>query len=898
MPGLLDTALSGLRVSQNALRTSGHNIANANTDGYSRQHVEVQTNIPSTSGVGFIGNGASVTSVQRTVNEFVVEQLRIDSSLAGDLSAFNENIRQLDTLLSDPSTGLSSSLDSFFASLQNGADDPTSIPARQLIISEAENLATRFHNLYDRFETLNEGVNQKLEASIAQVNALASSIAELNSSITATVGFSDNPPNDLLDKRDEAIRQLSELVSIQVVDQGEGAVNVSIGSGQSLVVGNIARELALVDGEEDASQKDIAYNDGIGSQVITSFMSGGEIGGLLSFRDTALNNAYNELGRVALVMADTFNEAHRQGLDLNSEFGGRFFNDINDPSLAQARVFGSSTNAAPSDRLMSLEIRDSSLLTSSDYELNISSGNVFRVTRLSDGAEVAAGAVPGVLPFSVEFEGLELNFVSGSFQPGDKFLVQPTRTGARDFGVDIFRPETIAFASPLSTEGSLGNIGTGSISPGELLSLEDVDGNPLPLFATPGQMSPPLIVQFTSPTTYDILDNTDPGNPVQLTPPLRNQQYISGVTNHLFATDPGETRVVSNNDPATALGLASAGALANGYPPETISFSTYDPATGSTSTQPISTLADASARDIASTLSAVPGVSANARNYVDISGLTGLTPASSIDITLNGTTFTAGPGSVADMTSEAEIYDYLAAQINLDASFQAQGLHAVSGTDSSGNRELRIFSSHGDDLAVGLTTAGGETLTLADELGAVSAPLTNGNTLVVGGYIDVTLADNVTMATSLGASGLFGDSNAPGFARSSYLGIQASISGIPQPGDSFTLNFNQDGVTDNRNGLLIGDLSAGKLVDGGRSTYNESYAALVETIGIKTNASEINLQASEQVLQQTTDLRNSISGVNLDEEAAKLIQFEQIYNANTQVIAVARDLFDRLIGIL
>ena len=145
--GLLDTAISGLRVSQSALRTTGHNIANANTDGYSRQKVETATNIPDQSGAGYIGTGVRVTAVERTVNEFVVGQLRTDTSLNGELNAFDDNVTQLNTLLSDQSTGLSQALDRFFSTLQSASDDPTSVPARQLVITESESLVVRFNTI-------------------------------------------------------------------------------------------------------------------------------------------------------------------------------------------------------------------------------------------------------------------------------------------------------------------------------------------------------------------------------------------------------------------------------------------------------------------------------------------------------------------------------------------------------------------------------------------------------------------------------------------------------------------------------------------------------------------------------------------------------------------------------
>ena len=509
MAGLLNTAVTGLRVSQAALRTTGHNIANANTPGYSRQRVELATNAANLSGAGYIGNGVTVTAIERIVDEFLVRQLRTDTSLNSELEAFSENIRQLDTLLSDPSTGLSQGLDKFFAVMENGADDPTSIPSRQLIISEAENLGLRFNTIYERLDSINNSINSKLSSAVSRVNALAQNIADLNKKIA--LADIDKSPNDLLDQRDEALRELAELVKIDIVDQGDGLLNVSFGSGQALVVGGEVRNLAVIDGVEDPSQKDLAYQDRIGSQVITRFVSGGELGGLLDFRDSILSTSFNELGRVAIALSQTFNEAHSKGIDLNNQFGGLFFNDVNDPRTAAGRVLASGSNSPPLDRVASLEIIDHSKLSASDYRLEVSSADTsYRVTRLTDGATVYAGTLPVSFPQSIEFDGLRFNFGGGSFQQGDEFLIQPTRRAARDFASVLQRPDQLAFASPVLTDVDLGNTGNGIISAGSVLALQDAAGNALPLLATEGQMSPPLLVRFNTPTSYDILDNSDP----------------------------------------------------------------------------------------------------------------------------------------------------------------------------------------------------------------------------------------------------------------------------------------------------------------------------------------------------------------------------------------------------
>ncbi len=913
MAGLLDTAISGLRVSQAALRTTGHNIANANTPGYSRQGVEIETNGGLNTGSGFIGSGASVSTVERTIDQFLIAQLRTDTSLASELEAFNENIRQLDTLLSDPSTGLSQGLDKFFATMENGADDPTSIPSRQLVISESENLAQRFNTLYEGIQTVSNNLNQKLEVAVAQVNALSANIAEMNKNISQSMGVGDQPPNDLLDQREEALRQLSELVSINVIDPGDGTLNVSMGSGQTLVVGGVPRQLDLVNGVLDPRQKEIAYDGDAGSLVITSFVTGGELGGLLDFRESTLSTAFNELGRIALVMSDSFNQAHSKGIDLNNQFGGNFFSDINDPLVATSRVFGDSDNAPPSDRVMSVEITDSSQLTASDYVLEVASGDTsYRVTRQSDGNVVYSGALPSSFPSSIEFDGVQLNFSSGSFQENDKFLIQPTKTGARDIASALELPEQLAFSSPLVTTNDSGNTGSAEISAGSLVSLEGVNGVALPLFDTAGQMTPPLLVRFNTPTNYDILDNSDPVNPVQLDPPIRNQTYVPGQNNQLFNQDIGASLVVANGA-SLGIGAVTAGASPltanpNGYPSEVFSVTYIDPESGATQVQSLSTGADDSAKSIASQLSNLNGVTANARNSMSLSGFAGITNTTPLQIDLNGVDlieYDTGVISVdvPDPSADPMAFnEYLAERINQDPSLQAAGIYAVAGTDPiSGNPELRVESTQGDDFNVTLEAQAGETLNVTDYK-AVGAGLTgagagNESTVTVGGTLDVELSSDFSLVTNPVLSGIFGDSSAPGFAKSSYLGIEASVNGIADTGDRFSLGFNADGISDNRNAIDLVNLSSEAVVDNGLKTLSDSYGTLVEIIGIGTNASGINLEAGQQVLNQTEDLRNSVSGVNLDEEAAKLIQFEQIYNANAQVISVARDLFDRLISV-
>ena len=1050
---LLGISVTGLRAAQASLNTVGHNISNSGVDGYSRQRVDLLTNPATLQGNSFIGNGVTVSSVERIANQFIDEQLRVDTTLFKDLEVFEDNISQLDTLLSDSATGLSGSLEQFFSAMQNGANDPTSIPARQLIISQADNLADRFNTIHGRFEQLADNISSGMSGVVSEINALAKSIGNLNLQISNTAG-SGGAPNDLLDQRGRAVKRLSELIGVQTFDSGAGQLNVIVGRGESLVVGTDVRQLGLVPSDTDASKAELVVIGDQGNKVITDLVSGGELGGLIRFRETSLSKTFNEFGRLAVVMADTLNVVHKQGINLNEEFGSNFFSDVNDTQVSRSRVKGSSENAPPADRILSLNIENSEALVASDYELQVESGGLYRIQRLSDGEEVSVGILSGAFPTSVEFDGLSLKFEGGSFQSGDKFVLQPFRAAARDFSSALISPQDIAFGSPLLTDASLGNVGSGAISQGEVLSLDDQFGEPLPLLATSGQMSPPMLVRFTSDTTYEVLDNTDQGNPKQLEPPLRDQRYVIGALNPIFGTDPGETLVTTrgdmiglpegrratqnaalqfdtppanppafgvdftntanqfsfeievtntagganngtftvvidsavtdndrlireintqisltdarayiadngtlafrlntpgfgdvavqnyNNDPdgggdfapvgqannllgftieagATFTtvggqdGVSGDGFTTNGYPAEVITLtSTQDD--GSEITQNLFTDLNASMAQTASMLDNVQGVSANAFNYMEISNFQ-VSRQEPLQLNLNGEdllqysldSVTGAPelgSGVPDPVSEFnEFLDYVATRINDNPTLSLQGIHAVGGVDPvTGRSELRIYESEGNDLSMAFTAAVGESVDVSDGDNTNLALEGNGNSVSalanIGGRMDVTLADGLVLGTFPPNSMLFGNTEAVDFSLSTYLGIQAEIEGTPRIGDTFTLDFNRNSSSDNRNALLMADLADAGTLEDGTVSYSEGYASLVEEVGIDTASAKINLDASEQVLEQSIERRNSISGVNLDEEAANLIKFEQLYQANAQVINVARDLFDRLLN--
>jgi flagellar hook-associated protein 1 FlgK len=925
MSGLLSNAISGLQASQNALRTAGHNISNANTAGYSRQEVHYATRPEQSAGAaGFIGSGVTTTAIERVVNDFVTTQLRLDTSTFNQLSKFNSNIGKVDKLLADASTGLSGALQNFFSAVQNGANDPSSTPGRQLIVTESESLSIRFNNLYQRLTDVEKSVNGEIRTVTAQLNSLASSIASLNQSIgEARAAGNGGQPNDLLDKRDEALRQLSELVSVQVVSQGDGDVNVFIGNGQPLVISTQANNFSVT----NDGRIQLKSNNSVGD--ITEQISGGQIGGLLTFREQVLAPSMNELGRIAIVMADQFNTQQQQGIDLDGDYGQKIFRDINDSLIAAGRVKHDGTNAQPLDRVLNVTITDSSKVTTSDYQFDIVPGSRnYLVTRLSDNTVVSQGMLSGAYPASIKFDGVSLNLTSGSFQGGDSFILQPTRNGANDIASVIQRPEDLAFAAPIRTATNSGSSGSGLISSGQVLSLVDSSGNRLPSFSKAGELSPPVIIRFTSATTYDVLDNSDPANPKHLNPPLRNQTFIPGISNNVFSSDIGETRIAGNGNRvglpegrvADVLPNNASAKQPNGYYAEQLTFTVTDPVTGAVSNKTLFTAANASAQQTAAQLGSLPGVSANAYTTATITDVN-VAPgdfAWPMQLSVNGEPLLQDDGgtptpafstTVPDPSvDEAAFNDYLAQRINSNSNLQSLGIRAQSTTNPfTGAPELRLTASSGVDLDIRFTAPNNpaNSIDVNDGSGNANVRLTGQNTgtgqqsaVTVGGRIDITMANGISLSTAPSDSPLFGDSSASNFAQSSFLGYQVALSGQPKAGDTFTIGFNTGGKNDNRNALAMVALETASTMHDGKLSFGEGYSKLVEEVGTKSSLAKINMEASKSLLEQSQTMRDGISGVNLDEEAADLIRFQQLYGANAQVISVARELFDTLLNAL
>ena len=625
MPDLLSTSLSAMAAFQRVLDLTGNNIANANTPGYSRQVAVLSTRVGQGQVGGYVGSGVQVASIRRIYDELLGQQVQTAATGQARFDTLSTLAGRLDVLLADPSTGLNVGLQNFFNAVQDVANDPASIPARQALLGEAAGLEQRFQSLDQRLSETEGELNQRVVQSVEDINRLASSIADVNDQIALAQGRSGRAPNDLLDERDKLVRELSSQVSVSTTLQDDGTMSVFIGSGQTLVIGTEVKELDAQGSEFDPTRLEVVYRGTSGSTPLDTGLTGGTLGGLLEFRSRMLDPTRQALGQTAVAVAQQFNAQQAEGMDLRGALGSEFFG-ISDPTVLTSRSNAGNGNA-------NATVTDLGAFTGDDYVLEFDGAN-YTLTRFgSDQALPLTGTGTVADPFVAE--GLEIS-VAGAPVAGDRLLIQSARNAAESFSVTMTDAQSIALALPTRSSASLANLGDASISGTRVADVSD-----------PGLLSTSLI-EFTTPTTYSI----------------------------------------------------------------------------------------------------------------------------------------NGAGAFA---------------------------------------------------------------------------YTDGQPIVVNG-------------------------------------TEVTISGAPQPGDQFTIEANFGASGDNGNGLLLAEVQAVGLLDGGTISINQNYAQLVSGVGSTTRQLQANLDAQTVVLGNVEGELQSKSGVNLDEEAANLIRYQQAYQAAAQVVSVTSTLFDTLIA--
>jgi len=517
--------VSGLNAAQAGLITTGHNISNATTPGFHRQQAVQMTNIPQFTGAGFLGQGVQVDTVKRIYNEFLDKQVSDSQTKVSYYESYNAQVTQIDNLLADANSGLSPALQDFFSAVNDVASTPASVPSRQSMLSSAQALLTRFQGLSTRMTEMRDSVNSQIRTSVESINSFAQQIADLNQRIAYATSASPSkqPANDLLDQREQLVSELNKEVQTTIVKQDDGAFNVFIGSGQPLVVGQSIMKLSAVQSNLDPERLEVGLVAGNSSVILGSnLLQGGTLSGLLAYRSQTLDMAQNALGRVAIGLAQTFNDQHKLGQDLNANLGQDFF------TVPTPKVISKLGN--PAALTATATINDVGKLTVEDYNLQ-HNGVSWVLSKVSSGATVTmTGAGTAADPFVAD--GLSI-VVSNPPAPaaGNGFQIQPTRNGARDLALAISDTAKIAAAAPVTSAVTLaGNTGDGKISQPAVNSFND-------------QVT---ITVNALGTAYDVVDNTTGATLASAVAGLPGAVSYNGWSATIAGAGANSTFVVSN----------------------------------------------------------------------------------------------------------------------------------------------------------------------------------------------------------------------------------------------------------------------------------------------------------------------------------------------------------------
>ncbi|MEL1266248.1 flagellar hook-associated protein FlgK [Pseudoxanthomonas putridarboris] len=450
MSNLLATGSSALIAFQRALSTVSHNVANINTPGYSRQRVELEARDGTFYGYGYQGNGVQVVDVRRMADSLATSRLLDSGGELSRLQQLSVLSNRMDSLFSEKATGISAPWSSFFDAVSALSSNAAGSADRESLLAQANALATRFRQIDQHLDGLDNEVNAGLTASVGEVNRLAREIAQLNGQI----GGNTNPSGDLLDRRDQLISELVGYTGGNAVIQDGGLVNVFSAGGQPLVVGATASKLVTVADPYRPERLQVALETNGQRVTLDKRALGGQIGGLIEFRTTVLDPAMAELGRVATSLAQTFNAGHNAGMDLYGQMGGDFF------ALSAPRVSSHAGNTG--NAVLQTALGDAGALNGQNVLLRFDGAN-WVATHPDTGATIPMTGT-GTAADPLVVNGVEVVLGSGTPATNDRFLLQPTAGAAGNISVAITDPGRIAAATPVKTTIDLANTGTGKPS--------------------------------------------------------------------------------------------------------------------------------------------------------------------------------------------------------------------------------------------------------------------------------------------------------------------------------------------------------------------------------------------------------------------------------------------------
>lgn len=342
--GLLNIGRGALQVNQTALQVTGHNIANINTPGYSRQTLALETTTPSPVGAGVIGTGVRAQEISRVYDGLLAFQLKGETENYGSLSAEKDTISRVEEIFNNLSgSGLKDRLSAFFNALQDLSSNAGGYAERSQVLSNAEMLANTINSTASDLSTLRTSIDSDVKSTVVDINRLTSQIADLNGKI-AEQEMSGFPANDLRDKRDGLMGDLSGLINYSYIEDKSGQMSIFVGKGSPIVDGIRYYALSTAGNAGNSNLSDVLLSSGAGNINITGDISGGRLKGLLSVRDTDITGYQSRLNTFTANLAGEINSQHALGYGLDGSTGLPFFSVTAGNEAATISVSVTDTN--------------------------------------------------------------------------------------------------------------------------------------------------------------------------------------------------------------------------------------------------------------------------------------------------------------------------------------------------------------------------------------------------------------------------------------------------------------------------------------------------------------------------------------------------------------------------
>ncbi|NOY52379.1 MAG: flagellar hook-associated protein FlgK [Deltaproteobacteria bacterium] len=421
--GILDTSLKSLQSQQIALEVSSHNIANVNTPGYSKQSAVMETTNPASLGsVGQLGTGVMVSHIERTHDNFTTNQINLQEQYYGSATAKKATLTAAEMVFNESNGGgLGSAISDFFNAWESLAGRPESSAERTGVVQSANNLVSEFSRVYEHVSGVKDESDRSISSVVDQINDLSSEITDLNVQIQS-IEAGGQHANDLRDKRDLLIQQISELVGVHSLEADDGLVSIVLPGGISLVQGISYNSLSVTNG---SSGSVVNLVDSTGTVTdITSRISGGKLGGNIQARDDDIKSYLDTLNDLAARIVIEVNKVHYGGYGLDGSTGNLFFTQVPLTSSADSSNTGGASISTGT-------ISDPTALTADDYEIRFTSSSAYDVVNTTTGTTVATGSGYTSGGNITDIPGITVVITDGGGAPaaGDIFSVGINKTG-------------------------------------------------------------------------------------------------------------------------------------------------------------------------------------------------------------------------------------------------------------------------------------------------------------------------------------------------------------------------------------------------------------------------------------------------------------------------------------